>query len=283
MQSNVAWPDAKRVAVVVSVLLETWAEGKSPTYFPRTTPLKPGTADLPGREWSQYGAEEGVWRILGILERTGVPATVFANALSAERYPDLVRAIVGCGHEVHAHGYAQNQYLLEMSDEEQRKTIRACLDILERHAGRRPDGWVTPVYGSNAITHELLVREGVKWHADALNTSLPRIRHTPAGSIVALPWSDFVDNRVLRSNPHDYYDAYVETFEYLRSQETLGLINIAIHGHFGGRPLMSAMFSKLLVHLAQQPDVWFVRHSALAAWFAALGVEKIPASRLLRG
>jgi len=140
---------------------------------------------------------------------------------------------------------------------------------------------VTPVYGSNAITHELLVKEGLKWHADALNTSLPRIQKTAAGTIVALPWSDFVDNRVLRSSPHDYYDAYAETFEFLHAQESLGLINIAIHGHFGGRPMMAAVFSKLLQHLAAQPDVWLVRHSELAQWFAALGVEAIPAERLL--
>ena len=80
-------------------------------------------------------------------------------------------------------------------------------------SGQRPDGWVTAVYGSNAITHELLVREGLKWHADALNTCLPRVQTTPSGTIVALPWSDFVDNRVLRSSPRDYYDAYTETFD----------------------------------------------------------------------
>jgi peptidoglycan/xylan/chitin deacetylase (PgdA/CDA1 family) len=282
MQSNIEWPDGKRVAIVVSVLLETWAGGTSPTYFPRTTPLKAGTVDLPGHNWSEYGAQEGVWRLLGILERTGVPASVFANALSAETYPDLVRAIVRCGHHVQAHGYAQNEYLLDLSDEAQQKTIRGCLDILERHAGTRPDGWVTPVYGSNAITHELLVKEGLRWHADALDTSLPRLQKTPAGTIVALPWSDFVDNRVLRSSPRDYYDAYVETFDFLRAQESLGLINIAIHGHFGGRPMMAAVFSKLLQHLAAQPDVWFVRHSELAQWFAALGVENVPAERFLR-
>lgn len=48
---RIEWPQDKRVAVVVSVLLETCAEGKSPTDFPRLTPLKPGTPDLPGREW----------------------------------------------------------------------------------------------------------------------------------------------------------------------------------------------------------------------------------------
>ena len=274
-QSQISWPGGKRVAVLVSVLLETWAEGKSPTYFPRTTPLKAGTADLPGRQWSQYGAEEGVWRILAILERAGVPATIFSNALSAEVYPDLIRAIVKSGQHVAAHGYAQNEYLLDMTDEAQQRTIRACLDILEKASGTRPDGWVTPVYGSNAITHDLLVREGLQWHGDALDTSLPRRQKTASGSIIALPWSDFVDNRVLRASPRDYYDAYVETFEYLHSQERLGLVNVAIHGHFGGRPLMSAMFSKVLGHFKGHRDVWFATHSEIADWFSALGVDRI--------
>lgn len=271
----IEWPHGKRVAVVVSVLLETWAEGKSPTYFPRTTPLKPGTPDLPGREWSAFGGEEGVWRLVGILERAGVPGTVFANALSAETHPDLIRYIVRSGQRIAAHGYAQNEYLLDMSDEAQRETVRKCLDVLEAHSGTRPDGWMTPVYGSNAITHELLVREGLAWHADALDTSLPRLHATPSGTIVALPWSDFVDNRVLRASPRDYFDAHAEMFEYLYSHERLGLINIAIHGHFGGRPVMSAVFYRVLQHLKRHSDVWFATHAEIAGWFRGLGVERI--------
>ncbi|HYC44181.1 MAG TPA: polysaccharide deacetylase family protein [Burkholderiales bacterium] len=272
------WPNGKRVAVLVSVLLETWAEGRSPTYFPRTTPLKAGTPDLPGHQWSQYGGAEGVWRIVSILDRAGVRGTVFANALSAEKHPELIRAIVKSGHGLQAHGYAQNEYLLDMSDEEQQKTIRRCLDVLERASGTRPQGWVTPVYGSNAITHELLVREGLKWHGDALDTSLPQVEKTPSGSIVALPWSDFVDNRVLRASPRDYYDAYVETLDYLSENERLGLVNVAIHGHFGGRPLMSAVFARLVAELSKRSDVWIASYGEIAEWFTALGVDRIPAA-----
>ena len=43
-----AWPHGKRVAVVCSVLLETWSDGKAPSYFPRTTPLPPGSKDVAG-------------------------------------------------------------------------------------------------------------------------------------------------------------------------------------------------------------------------------------------
>ena len=270
------WPNGKRVAVLVSVLLETWAEGKSPTYFPRTTPLKAGTPDLPGREWSQYGANEGVYRIVSILDRGGVRGTVFANGLSAETYSDLVRAIAKSGHRVQGHGWAQNEYLLDFGDDEQQQVIRKTLDAIERACGTRPDGWVTPIYGSNAITHALLVREGLKWHGDALDTSRPRIEKTPSGSIVALPWSDFVDNRVLRASPRDYYDAYVETIDYLSAHERLGLVNIAIHGHFGGRPLMSAVFARLIDEIAKREDVWLATYGEIVEWFTALGVDEIP-------
>jgi peptidoglycan/xylan/chitin deacetylase (PgdA/CDA1 family) len=273
-----SWPNGKRIAVLVSVLLETWAEGKSPTYFTRTTPLKPGAIDLPGRQWSQFGGEEGLWRILDVLQRAGVPATVCANALSAETYPELVRAIVKNGHGVAAHGYAQNEYLLEMSAEQQQLTIRRCLDILEKHSGTRPTGWVTPVYGWNESTHDLLVKEGVRWHADALNTTLPRLQKTASGTIVALPWSDFVDNRVLRSSPCDFYDAYANAFEYLYSNERLGLVHIGFHGHFGGRPLMSAMLAKVLRHFASFSDVWFARHEEIVDWFVEQGVKRIAPS-----
>ena len=85
--ASLSWPNGKRVAVLVSVLLETWAEGTNPSYFPRTTALKPATPDLPAKQWSEYGAEEGVWRILSILQKCGVPATVFSSAIAANSTP----------------------------------------------------------------------------------------------------------------------------------------------------------------------------------------------------
>ncbi|HZN24144.1 MAG TPA: hypothetical protein VFB75_07940, partial [Burkholderiales bacterium] len=68
-------------------------------------------------------------------------------------------------------------------------------------------------------------------------------------------------------------------FEYLYAQERLGLLHIAFHGHFGGRPLMSAMLAKTLRHLSAFSDVWFVRHDELAEWFGGMGLEEIPSAR----
>ena len=95
-----AWPEGRRVAVIVSVLLETWSEGKAPSYFPRTTPNKPGIPDIAGINWSTYGGKEGVWRLARILDEVGLKATLFCNGRSAELYPDAVAQFVRAGHDV---------------------------------------------------------------------------------------------------------------------------------------------------------------------------------------
>src|SRR4029453_2633337 len=103
--SPFAGPKGRRVAVIVSVLLETWSEGKAPSYFPRTTPNKQGIVDIAGINWSIYGGKEGVWRLLRIVEETGARATLFCNGRSAEVYPEAVAQFARAGHDVAGHGY----------------------------------------------------------------------------------------------------------------------------------------------------------------------------------
>jgi peptidoglycan/xylan/chitin deacetylase (PgdA/CDA1 family) len=205
--------------------------------------------------------------------------SVFANGRAAELYPDAFKQIVRSGHVVEGHGYAQDQYFLEMTPEQQRATIRKVLDILEKASGSRPEGWATPVYGWNEHTFDLLVQEGVKWYADALDNSLPRVEKSKSGSLIALPFSEFVDNRVLRASPRDYYDVYKDSFDYLYAHEPAGLLHIAIHCHFGGRPLITAQFRKLLRYFAEFGDVWFPTHRELVTYFVDQRIDKVPYSQ----
>jgi allantoinase len=262
-----AWPGGKRIAVLVSVLLENWSDGKWPSYFTRTTPLRAGATDHAAIEWSHFGGREGIWRILSILDRCDLPATIFASARAAELYPDAIRQIAKSGHDIAAHGYSQDTFYSDLSREQQQASIRLCLDTIEAKSGRRPDGWASPVYSWNADTFDLLAREGVTWYADALDISLPRRHATPGGSLVALPWSDFVDNRVLRGSPRDFHAVYKDTFDFLHRAEPLGLLHLAVHSHFGGRPMMAAMLEEILRYFQTFSDVWIPRHRELVQWF----------------
>jgi peptidoglycan/xylan/chitin deacetylase (PgdA/CDA1 family) len=273
-QSDV-WPGGKSIAVLVSILFETWSDGKGPSYFPRTTPLKPGTTDHGAIQWAQYGGNEGLWRILHTLDRHSVPATIFCSGRCGEVYPEVIAAAAKAGHDIAGHGYTQDGLFCYMTPYEERIAIRKTLDALEQASGIRAKGWATPAYSWTTHTFDLLCQEGVRWYGDALDISLPRKQATASGDIVAFPWSDFVDNRVLRGQPRSYYDVYADTFEYLREHEPMGLLHVAFHSHFGGRPLMTAMFDKLLKFLRAQPEVHFPGHNAIAQWVLEHGDDEL--------
>jgi peptidoglycan/xylan/chitin deacetylase (PgdA/CDA1 family) len=270
---TLAWPNGHRVAVVVSVLLETWTEGKSPSYFPRTTPLTPGSKDVAGINWSRFGGNEGIWRLMRNLKDLNIPATLFCNGRSAELWPDAVSAFAKSGHDVAGHGYLQDQTLFSMNADRERETIKKTLDILEKTAGKRPTGWVTPIYGWSDNTIDYLAEAKLAWCSDALDASVPYTQQTANGPMVMIPWSDFVDNRALRASPQIYFDVYKETFDYLYAVEPGALLNIGIHSHFGGRPLMAAMFRKILEYIRGQKDVWFAHHHEVAKWLVEQKIE----------
>jgi len=221
---SAVWPGGKSIAVLVSILFETWSDGKGPSYFPRTTPLKPGTTDHGAIQWAQYGGNEGLWRILRTLERHATPATIFCSGRCGELYPEVIAAAAKAGHDIAGHGYTQDGLFCYMTPDEERLAIRKTLDALEQASGVRAQGWATPAYSWTDHTFALLCQEGVRWYGDALDISLPRKQATTSGDIVAFPWSDFVDNRVLRGQPRSYYDVYADTFEYLRDHEPMGLL-----------------------------------------------------------
>jgi allantoinase len=259
-----AWPNGARIAVLTTVLLESWSPGKGPGYFPRTSTLPPGSIDHGAVQWGEFGGKEGIWRLLRVLARRDIPATVACSGRSAELYPEAIKAVVAAGHDVAAHGYAQDEILAALPPDRQRVRLRLTIDLLEQVSARRVEGWVSAAYGWDQHTADLLVQHGMHWHADALDTSLPRRQDTASGALVAFPWSDFVDNRVLRASPRDFFDSYKDQFDYLYENEPMSLLHIAVHSHFGGRPLISAQLAKLFSYLKEFPQIWFVRHGELA-------------------
>jgi allantoinase len=273
-----AFPNGARIAVMISLLLESWSEGKAPGYFPRTTPLKPGKIDHAAARWSEYGGKEGIWRLLRIVDERGLRASVFANALAAERYPEAIRQIVKSGHAIEGHGYAQDQSLMDLDPDAQHALIKRSLDVIESQSGRRPSGWMSPAYSNDQHTAGLLALEKLRWHCDALDRSLPARESTPHGDLIAVPWSDYVDNRTLRGNPADYLEVYKNHFNYLYEQEPLGLVHIACHAHSGGRPSVAAIFDKVLRYVGGHRGVWFTTPADMAQWMLDQHIDSLPYS-----
>ena len=265
MGNDGLWPNGARLAVLVTVMFEAWPEGEGPQYSPMASALRPGTPDLQGVSWSQYGGRTGVARFLRIFAGAGIKATFCINAKAAEEFPDAVRAIVAGGHEIAGHGYTQDLFLPYLAPDDERELIRRCTEILTRIGGVRPTGWASPRMTPTAQTAGFLAADGFTWHGDYHDTDLPYVLTTAHGPIVALPHSDFTDNRVLRASPRAFFDVYEDTSLFLHRNEPGGLLNLTLHAHFGARPPMAAMLVEILEHFATLGDVWYPRHDELAA------------------
>jgi allantoinase len=275
------WPDGKRIAVGVTVMLETWSEGKAPPYSVQASPPKAGVIDLAGIAWGSYGGKIGVYRLINLLKAHGIRGTFCVSGRCAEIYPEAVAQIVSSGHDVGGHAWLQDQLLSGMTPEEEKATIARCLDLLEKTSGMRPEGWISPSMAYSPHTRDLLAAAGLLWHGDARDSDLPRLLDTANGPIVHIPGSDFTDNRVLRSSSMDLWDVYKSTFDYLYFNEPGAYLPVSLHCHNGGRPMITAIYQKIFAYMAQYPDVWFASHGEIARWVKTHKLQADP-RRLLK-
>jgi hypothetical protein len=139
---------------------------------------------------------------------------------------------------------------------------------------RRTRYWPISIPLPTAHTEEIIAETGFLWYGDYNNIDLPFCVKTQKGTVVALPHSDFADHRVLRGNPRDWYDVYKDTFDYLYANEPTSYLNITVHCHFGGRPLMAAQVDRILRYIRGFPGAWFVRHDELAQWIKSNRIEE---------
>jgi peptidoglycan/xylan/chitin deacetylase (PgdA/CDA1 family) len=265
-QNGFRWPNNARIAVVMTCLMENWSEGKGPPFSVQTTSLRPGTHDRAAMTWGTYGGHAGVWRLLKILEANTVPATFIANARALELNPAAARQIVALGHEIAGHSYAQDDLLAYLDAKQEREIIQRCVRIITEIAGSRPKGWLSPVLASTERTEAILAEEGFQWYGDYNHVDLPFVVPVGQNKIVAFPHTDFADHRVLRANPRDWFEVYKDTFDYLYVNEPTAFLNITVHCHFGGRPLVAAHVDKILKYVKGFPNVWMPRHDELAQW-----------------
>jgi hypothetical protein len=81
------WPNGARIAVSASLMLEAGGQNlhRSDALY---GPMPEGYLDLPTNTWFEYGAVEGIPRLLDLFDRHGVKATSFMVGTAAEKHPD---------------------------------------------------------------------------------------------------------------------------------------------------------------------------------------------------
>jgi peptidoglycan/xylan/chitin deacetylase (PgdA/CDA1 family) len=263
--SPIKWPGGKKVAVMITGALELWSPGHWPAYAPMAMawPL-PGAIDTHSVSWAEYGATTGIWRLLKILRSHHMPATFGVNGLVAERFPETVLAVHEAGHEIAAHSYAQDLIPALLDVPAEGENIRRCTGIIEDLTGVRPTGWMSPRATGTASTPRLLTEHGYTWSGDYNDHELPQVLTTPHGELVTIMHSELSDVRGV-AGPRAYLAGHIDLLDDVLAGEAPGVLNLTVHAHVGGRPLLSGMFDRILDRVEQVRDeVWIATHQQVA-------------------
>lgn len=237
----------------------------------------PGVRNLCMESLYEYGSRAGVWRLLELFRREGIPLTVFAVAMAAERHPEVIRTMVADGHEICSHGYRWIDYQY-MDEAEEKAHLDRAIDILARIAGERPLGWYTGRLGPNT---RRLVREegGFLYDSDAYDDDLPY--WDPASTAdrphLVIPYTlDTNDMRFTQvqgfNSGDDFFTYLKDAFDVLYAEGEAGapkMLSIGMHCRLLGRPARFAALQRFVDYVKGHDKVWFARRIDIARhWHA---------------
>jgi peptidoglycan-N-acetylglucosamine deacetylase len=150
--------------------------------------------DCPPYLTAWRGIEEGMPRLLELLEAEGVRATFFTTGETAVRYPGAVRRIVDAGHELGCHGHTHRRFT-ELGPAEAEAEIARSTELLRGFAPvqafRAPYLRFPPAYLPLLEAHGFTVDSSLaRYKVDAFrarpSTGLLRIPASVTSSVLRL-------------------------------------------------------------------------------------------------
>ncbi|MDB5727925.1 MAG: hypothetical protein JWQ00_1130 [Noviherbaspirillum sp.] len=267
------WPNGARIAIHTVVNIEYFQPG-----IPATS-VNPGFAglvpDVYNHSWRDYGVRAGIWRLMKVLDKHQVKATVALNGLVCRHYPRIVEEIVRRGWECMGHGMTNSQMLGKLSVDEERSLIKETLDTIEQSTGHRPKGWLGPALAESWNTPALLEEAGLSYVCDWLNDDEPYAMNTPRRALVSVPYSGEINDihcfmRAGYQGP-DYLQALKDQFDvlYEESAERPAVMAIPLHPFIMGHPYRSKYLDQALQYIAEKPGAWFATGSEIAQAYSA--------------
>jgi peptidoglycan/xylan/chitin deacetylase (PgdA/CDA1 family) len=259
------WPGGARIAVTINVMHE-WESKPGPhTMGRRPMPADSAyTDDFMALGAREYGANFGIWRLLDVLDKHGVKATVITSGLMAELFPETVVEAKRRGHEIATHHWDQTFHPTAYKTKEtERHAIVKSIEAIEKATGERPLGYMSPGPRPGPFTLELCGELGFKWNGDYCDSDIPYTINVNGAKLVSLGYvrPAHSDNDIAPlglagalQQLKDDFDAHYEEAHHHPMK-----FRYAMHNFTGGRPGLANVFDSFLQYAKGFPDVWFGR------------------------
>jgi peptidoglycan/xylan/chitin deacetylase (PgdA/CDA1 family) len=258
-----SWPNGARVAVGLSFDVDN-----------ATASLATGNLISEVISRGEYGAVDGVPRILRVLETHQVPASFFIPAVSHLLHPDMIPSILKSGrHEIGVHGWI-HEHLPSVNDAAyEQDMLNRAIDVLTKAIGKRPVGYRAPSWQFSQWTMGQIKAAGFLYDSslmasdDAYEILLDK---KPTG-VVELPIERIVDDvpyfgATDGSLPDPEIVEKIFESEFDMAYEEHGLFILTMHPHVTGHRSRVAGLEKLILHMKSKPGVWFATHEQIARY-----------------
>jgi peptidoglycan-N-acetylglucosamine deacetylase len=261
-----AWPNGARVAVALTFNVSNSANQ-----------LARGDTAVVAMTGGEFGAAQGLARVLELLDRHRVPATFYvagvADLVDAQMVPEIVKRKQ---HEIGVLGWSdENVASLDNADEETRLLTRA-IERLTKSAGRRPTGARGP---SGTVSRHTL---GIMRNAGLVYDSSLQARDEPyevmlegkASGLVELPNNAYRnDQRFLTSgrtgpgllpSPELIFETFQDDFDVAYREGTLFVLTL--HPHVVGMRSRIIYLDRLVEYIKSKPGIWFATGEEIARY-----------------
>jgi len=253
---RITWPGNARVALWVSPNIE---------FFPLNEPVPFGIGINPDvLAWSQrdYGGRIGTFRVMNVLDKHGIRATVALNADVCDEYPEIIEEAMKRDWELMGHGETNSHMIDGLEEAERRRAIIATFDRIEAASGKRPRGWLSPGVRMTWDTPDILIEAGCEYWCDFVNDDQPYLMDIGGQRLVNVPYSAEINDlpAFLRANrtAEEFATMIKRQFDVLHREgvESGRVMCIALHPFLIGVPHRIDALDEALAYICDHDGVW---------------------------
>jgi len=257
------WPNGAKIAVGFSFDVDN-----------ATATLSTGTIDYEIISRGEYGAVDGLPRILRLLDRQQIPASFFIPAVSAILHPQVITDIQSAKqkHEIGIHGWIHERLPVLNNETEEQRLLNQSLETLTKMAGKRPIGYRAPSWKHSNWTMGQVKAAGFLYDSSlmASDDAYEILLDGKPTGVVELPIERILDDSPYfgsnadGSNPtiDDVFTVFQAEFDV--AYEEGGLYLLTMHPHMTGHRSRVALLERLIQYMKKKPGVWFATHEQIA-------------------
>ena len=262
------WPGGARVAFWLGLNLEHYEIDKpSTSLFPGTAGLVPDPLNY---GWRDYGPRVGLWRMMDVLDRHGVRASVPLNSDVCRHYPRIIEAGTERGWAWVAHGKNNSVFQAGFPEDEERAYLSEVVSVLLDATGKQPRGWLGPALTETFNTPRLLAELGLSYVLDWCNDDQPYPLNVPDARLISVPYSIEVNDIPLfvgkSLSGEDFYRIVMDQFEalYEAGAGTGQVMAVGVHPFILGLPFRLKYLDRALREITSAADVWVTTSDDIA-------------------